>query len=405
MRLMISLFSPATGTLGGLTRGLAVAGAATDAGHAVAFCAGGVLAGELRERGWRVYETPAPTMLGLPKAISRRLEARVSRSSLPVPAGRSVGSIWTVLVVSGYARRAYLQRVVHAEGEAARDFGASALFTDVDPAAYLLATTSGLPIATAYQSVLGRGVGSLPWRVVGRATTAILRANRGTVCPPETLFWGPRVLKLVPSISTLDGGGPERDDLHYVGHLSGQLEAPTTTGFEPERDKRYVFAYLGTGSVSLRAAERVLPAVFPADSERRCIVASSAVESPYRLGGVEFRRFVPAAEVLPVADWVLCHGGLNTVIESLRAGVPLLLFPGAIFERRFNAAAVAGAGAGVIGETNAFTPAKLQAAMDRHEELAAGARRLGAEIEARGGAVEAVRLMAAQFEPVPVAAG
>ncbi|HET6665120.1 MAG TPA: nucleotide disphospho-sugar-binding domain-containing protein, partial [Acidimicrobiales bacterium] len=219
-----------------------------------------------------------------------------------------------------------------------------------------------------------------------------------------TLFWGPRVLKLVPSISTLDGGGQERDDLHYVGHLSGQLEAPTATGFELERDKRYVFAYLGTGSVSLGAAERVLPAVFPADGERRCVVASSAVE-PYRLGGVEFRRFVPAAEVLPVADWVLCHGGLNTVIESLRAGVPLLLFPGAIFERRFNATAVAGAGAGVMAETTAFTPAKLRAAMERHDELAAGARRLGAEIEARGGAVEAVRLMAAQFEPVPVATG
>ncbi len=55
MRLLIGLFSPPTGTYGGLTRGLAVAGAARGRGHQVAFAASGAIVAALRERGERVH--------------------------------------------------------------------------------------------------------------------------------------------------------------------------------------------------------------------------------------------------------------------------------------------------------------------------------------------------------------
>lgn len=51
MKLLIPLFSPATGTWGGLTRGIAIAQAAQKAGHLVAFCASGYLESVLRKRG------------------------------------------------------------------------------------------------------------------------------------------------------------------------------------------------------------------------------------------------------------------------------------------------------------------------------------------------------------------
>ncbi|MGE5287310.1 MAG: hypothetical protein ACM3ML_08935, partial [Micromonosporaceae bacterium] len=60
MRLLIGLLSPLTGTFGGLTRGLAAAGAARGPGHEVAFAASGASVAALRERGERVHELPAP---------------------------------------------------------------------------------------------------------------------------------------------------------------------------------------------------------------------------------------------------------------------------------------------------------------------------------------------------------
>ena len=130
---------------------------------------------------------------------------------------------------------------------------------------------------------------------------------------PERLFWGPQVLKLVPSIPELDGGRANGADLVYVGHLSGSLERGDDATFRAEPGTRYVFAYLGTGSIALTEAERVLPQVFPADGPLRCVVTSSAIGTPYRRGGVEFRSFVTAGAVLRAADWTLCHGGLNTI--------------------------------------------------------------------------------------------
>ena len=41
MRLLIPLFSPGTATYGGVTRAIAIAEAASAAGHQVAFCASG----------------------------------------------------------------------------------------------------------------------------------------------------------------------------------------------------------------------------------------------------------------------------------------------------------------------------------------------------------------------------
>jgi UDP:flavonoid glycosyltransferase YjiC (YdhE family) len=32
-----------------------------------------------------------------------------------------------------------------------------------------------------------------------------------------------------------------------------------------------------------------------------------------------------------------CRGGPNAIIQSLASSVPLIIFPGSIFERRFNA--------------------------------------------------------------------
>ncbi|MHB1415778.1 MAG: hypothetical protein ACYC1C_11045 [Chloroflexota bacterium] len=41
--------------------------------------------------------------------------------------------------------------------------------------------------------------------------------------------------------------------------------------------------------------------------------------------------------MLPRCDWTVCHGGQHTIVQSLLHGVPLIVLPGPIFERRFNA--------------------------------------------------------------------
>ena len=84
MKLLIPLFSPSTGTWGGVTRGVALYEAARRAGHQVAFCSSGGMAEGLKKHGYPVYPTPETSMFGLPAPISRILERRSQRMSLPV---------------------------------------------------------------------------------------------------------------------------------------------------------------------------------------------------------------------------------------------------------------------------------------------------------------------------------
>lgn len=392
MRLLIPLFSPPTGTWGGLTRVIAIAKAAGDAGHEVAFCACGSLEAELGRQGYLVYSVPLPTMLGLPAPLSRIIERRSQRMSLPVKPGKSVGNIWLVLVATGMARAGYLRRLVKAEMEAARVFQADVLFTDLDPGAFLLAAVTGLPLASAYASIATQGVGSWPWKLMRRAVASVLKQYGQPVCTPDELCFGPSVLKIIPSIPELDGADPSRLDVRYVGHLLGDIRPTSQTDFRPEAGRRYVFVYVGTGSISLDTLRKVLPQVFPASGELTCLVGAQSIERPQRLGAVEFWPYVPAEALLPHCDWTICHGGQNTIIQSLRRGVPLIIFPGPIFERRFNAQKVEEAGAGLVGELTDFTVEWLRAALEKRAECTPNAVHLGERIRSYGGAPAAIEL-------------
>ncbi len=393
MRLLISLFSATTGTWGGLTRAAAIAEAAREVGHVVAFCASGDLGAVLRQRGYQVYPMPPTTVLGLPAPISRAIERRSQHGSLPARPRQSVGSLWLVLTFQGLARGGYLRRLVEAELEAVRDFRADALFTDLDPGAFLVREITRLPLAAAYQSVMEQGSGGLSWRLMRRAETSVLRRFGRPARTPDELHFGPEVLKIVPSIPELDGADPSRPDVCYVGQLLGGVRPLSPTDFEPEPGRRYVFAYVGTGSIPLGVLRRVLPQVFPPDGNVTCLVGAQSLQRPERIGSVELRPYVPAEAVLPHCDWTLCHGGQNTIVQSLLHGVPLLVFPGAIFERRFNAERIEKAGAGLMGEADQFTAEWLRPALARRESLAPRAAALGERIRSYGGALEAVRAL------------
>lgn len=391
MNLLIPVFSPATGTWGGLTRVIAVAQAAQQAGHRVAFCASGYLSSTLKDRGFTVFPIPGMTMLGLPPTLSRKLENRSQQAALPVKPGRDFGNIWFVLFISGMARPGYLKKLIQAEREAASQFEADFLFTDLDPGAYLLARVEGLPIATAYQTPMAEGVGSLPWRLVNRAVSAVLKTYHLSTQTVEIVFHGPQVLKIIPSIPELEGTDPGRPDVCYTGQLLGDIRVGKD--FVPEPGKRYVFVYLGTGAVPLPTARKVLPRVFPVTGRHICLVGAQSITSVERIGAVELCPYVSAVDVLPYCDWTICHGGQNTIIQSLMNGVPLMVFPGPIFERRYNARKVREAGAGLMGEVNEFTLEWTARALENQVACAAKAAQLGKRIRSYGGARAAVAAM------------
>jgi zeaxanthin glucosyltransferase len=120
--------------------------------------------------------------------------------------------------------------------------------------------------------------------------------------------------------------------------------------------------YVGLGTF-MSAREDVLARIAIAFREEpvSLVVASGATDpGALRLERGEHlvRRHLPQADVLPLCDLVVCHGGNNTVTESLEACVPLLVAPFAS-DQFAGAADVCRAGVGDAFDPNTATPTEI----------------------------------------------
>lgn len=105
--------------------------------------------------------------------------------------------------------------------------------------------------------------------------------------------------------------------------------------------------------------------------------------------------FLPQRAMLAQADLCVTHAGLNTVLDALAAGRPMLCVPVA-FDQPGVAARVAHHGAGLKLRRRRLTAASVEAAMRRlldEPRFAEASRRLGAEIAAAGGCERAADIV------------
>jgi UDP:flavonoid glycosyltransferase YjiC (YdhE family) len=393
MKILCIVFSPATGSFGSLTRLLALAREFSRKGHEVQFCASGSVGSMIAKKHFPVRTMPEPTLFGLPGAISRKIQKKSQHFRIPVKDGTVVGSVWFVYWLTGMLNRHFLGRLVDAQLKAIREYGPDLIVTEMDPGAYVAARIADIPIVTTYAKISEYGRGSRFWRKAKKIINQVLREHGvGEVDRPEELVSAgekARILNIIPSVPALDGSA-ESDDVMYVGNILEPVrdERPT---FSAAPGNRYIFVYSGIGSFPIDPLKKVLPAAFEGLSGVVCLVAAESLTKEERIGNVFFAPWIPAAEILPQCDLVICHGGLNTITQSIEAGVPLLVFPGPIFERRFNAEMLMKSGAGMMGEWSDFNAEWIRSQYDRRKDFTEGVQKLKKEFSRYSGTGNAVK--------------
>ncbi len=85
------------------------------------------------------------------------------------------------------------------------------------------------------------------------------------------------------------------------------------------------------------------------------------IELADNMAGAEF---LPQTSILPQVDIVICHGGNNTVTESLYFGKPMVVLP-LFWDQHDNAQRLDEAGLGVRLDTYGHAPEELRGALDR----------------------------------------
>jgi zeaxanthin glucosyltransferase len=188
---------------------------------------------------------------------------------------------------------------------------------------------------------------------------------------------------------------------HYVGPIRAAHETPALL-WDDDRlanGERLVFASLGTllghradlfGEIAGAAVSLGVDLLIAHGGR---LPADAAAALP---GTPEVRDFVPQRAVLAHASALVGHGGMNTVMDAIAAGVPAVLIPLA-FEQAAIAARLERAGAGVAVRGRLFRARRIRAALravldePRCRTAAAALRR---EAAAAGGVERAADIIA-----------
>ena len=151
------------------------------------------------------------------------------------------------------------------------------------------------------------------------------------------------------------------------------------------------------GTLAAELAEdfyaRAIAALAPLADRVQAIVVAAPGSIPEPPPNVLVAERVPILRLLPRLAAVLCHGGLNTVCESLAFGVPLVVAP-IRHDQPLNARLVTAAGAGVRVHFVRVDPASCAPRCVRCSTIPATARRprrLADSFTAAGGAPAAAR--------------
>jgi zeaxanthin glucosyltransferase len=226
------------------------------------------------------------------------------------------------------------------------------------------------------------------------------------------------LLQLSQTTASFDFARTPESPLHHVGPLRAPARSDDP-GWPQEwrRDQRVplVFASLGTLQGGRFALFRRIARACRAEGAQLLLAHCDRLgprhaEILARDGATWVIGFAPQQSALEMAEVAVTHAGLNTVMDALAAGTPMLALPIA-FDQPGVAARIVHSGAGVRVQPALATPSTLRRALRRLLDdpgYFRRARELGRDVRAAGGVARAADLIETALQgvqPAPASVG
>ena len=357
MKVLIAPMAAIAETSGPFSRAKALAVGLLEKGHTPAFCA----AKEINYQpvqGVREFFAPVPSPMGLPMALGKRLFGVAQR--LGVQQRRKVHSFEEVLFIVGAIQESFFAQDVSAIRNAIREFKPDVVYAEFRPAAIVAARMENIPVATGYSYPARKVYASSPQ--YGRGVKQYLRQNglQEIESVLDIFEWAD--LKIVPSCYELE----PIDDPRVV--FTGPFQTLSPQAPNDDSPKNAIVVYMGNGSISYPRQLSVLTEAFQGGPYQVYIASYQAV--PSDMDNIHVARRFDFKRLLPGAAVFINHGGQNSILSGIMAGVPQIVFPGNVFERQYNALSIEKLGLGKSCRDAEFTPANIQGAVRENRERA-----------------------------------
>jgi uncharacterized protein (TIGR00661 family) len=381
MRVLISPMSAMVETKGPFSRTVILANEFIKRGHEVALCAAEDVNYRSIEK-VKNYYAPIPSLLGKPKFIGSNIFKIIQLLGLQEK--KTVNSFEEVLHFIGAINRKYFANDVSCIRKAIKEFKPDVIYSEFRVAAIVAAKLEKVKVVTGYSFPVQKSFASNPEYAKG-VNKYLEENNLNKVESVLDIFdWAD--LKIVPSSYELEPINGE--DVVFIGPFSSSDVTPVKV------EKNKIVAYMGNGTISPMKVIEELTKAFE-KSNYQVYIATEQVE-PYKRNNINVNKRFDFGKLMPEASVYINHGGQNSIMTGLIYGVPQIICPGKVFERKYNASSIAKLDAGILLEVSDFNYETIKRIVNVFNEkltYANNSKIAGEQLLSLGGVTKAVQVI------------
>ena len=305
------------------------------------------------------YFLDIPMPMGLPKPIATRTFPIAQK--LGITSKKTVNSFDQVLRFTGNLDYKYLKKSVESVRNAIQEYNPDIVYSEFNISAIVAAKKEGIPLYTTV-SYPTQHEYAHDSRLTGGLNHLLDKMRLPRVYSALQLFdWAdkrfcPSIRELEP-IEELKG---EEDSICYCGTFKAADDISSRKIDVSSRDK--ILVYMGNGTVSATKTLSVIQAAF-AGSKYEVYLATSYLPEE-TIDNIHIAPRWDFSKLLDEALVYINHGGQNSIVDGLLHGVPQIMVPGKVFERKYNAESVADADAGIVIDFRDFDAVHVKNAFE-----------------------------------------
>ena len=336
------------------------------------------------------YFLDIPMPMGLPKPIATRTFPIAQK--LGITSKKTVNSFDQVLRFTGNLDYKYLKKSVESVRNAIQEYNPDIVYSEFNISAIVAAKKEGIPLYTTV-SYPTQHEYAHDSRLTGGLNHLLDKMRLPRVYSALQLFdWAdkrfcPSIRELEP-IEELKG---EEDSICYCGTFKAADDISSRKIDVSSRDK--ILVYMGNGTVSATKTLSVIQAAF-AGSKYEVYLATSYLPEE-TIDNIHIAPRWDFSKLLDEAAIYINHGGQNSIVDGLLHGVPQIMVPGKVFERKYNAESVADADAGIVIDFRYFDAVHVKNAFEEitsSDTMSDSSRTLGDLLRNAGGITNIIKL-------------
>jgi hypothetical protein len=290
-----------------------------------------------------------------------------------------------VLFISGAITGDFFSKDVNWIRKASEEFKPDAIFAEFRPAAIVAAKLENTKVVTDYSYPTQKAYASSP--EYSENVKHFLRENRLPEIESvlDIFEWADKkVVASSYSLEPIDG-----ENVHFVGPIMSIPESSNPTGV-----KNVIF-YLGTGTIGYDKTVKVAIETFK-DSNYQVYVAVPPRKKYAALKNIHIQERFDFSKLMPDCVAFINHGGQNSIMTGLIYGVPQIIFPGKVFERKYNAHSIENIGAGFQCAESDFNSEAISTIIQKLKtelDYKSNSGRIGKELLKLGGVSQVIDVL------------